>query len=133
MIVYVINPNFNIRENATNEASVVPLIGMFFGCITASFIFLIICAYIFSPKMMNGIIRNFPIISRIVNKKRDLARKKRFEEFGINIDEITDRSSELTLAMHGIFDDEITSTTSNLNKKTDDKPKNKEIYVIKGK
>lgn len=133
LIVFVINPNFNIRENATNDASIVPLIGMFFGCIISSFIFLMLCAYIFSPKMMNGIIKNFPIISRIVNKKRDLARKKRFEEFGINIDEITDRSSELTLAMHGIIDDETTNPTSDHDKKTEDKPKNKEIYVIKGK
>ncbi|AOG60072.1 hypothetical protein SHELI_v1c01170 [Spiroplasma helicoides] len=131
--VFVINKNFDIKShtNAQNS-SVLPLISLFFGIILVTSLLLIIVAYAFSPKTMNGIIKNMPIINKIIKKKDEDARKKRFEENGIDVSEIVDKASELSTAMYGIIDESTASTLSLDTVKINVESKNDKIYVLKG-
>ncbi|QGS51567.1 hypothetical protein [Spiroplasma tabanidicola] len=126
--------HFDIQEKATGtNTPILPLVILFFGVIFISGIVLILTAYIFSPKMMNGIMKNMPLISRILNKKQTNARLKRFEENGIDIEKIVDKTDELAPAIYGIVSE---SSAADLSLDTIDinvEQKNDKIYVLKGK
>ncbi|AHI52467.1 hypothetical protein [Spiroplasma culicicola] len=127
--IFLIKNQMPVEESAIAPAPIAPLIALFFGNIAASGLVLIIFSYIFSPKMMNGIVTKLPVINKIVSKKSEEARKKRFEEFGINVEEIVDNGAQLSEALYGITtqdDNTIGETEINVPKS------NEKIYTIKG-
>ncbi|QEH61353.1 hypothetical protein SCHIN_v1c01550 [Spiroplasma chinense] len=135
--IFYITKKLNIELTATksiNENAVVaPLIGLFFAIIAISGLVLILFAYLFSPKMMNGIMKNIPIINKIVNKKSEEARRKRFEEYGIDVDEITtDKSNQLSQALINIAEESAAAHLSLDTVEVKVEQKNDKVYVIKG-
>ncbi|QBQ07334.1 hypothetical protein SGLAD_v1c01350 [Spiroplasma gladiatoris] len=125
---------FDIKQKSTGQGTpLLPLVSLFFATVFISAIILVLTAYIFSPKTMNGIIKNLPLINRIVNKKVTDARKKRFEENGIDIDKIVDKSDQLGPALYGIVDESAAAELSLETIEIKVEPKNDKIYVLRGK
>lgn len=130
---FVIKNKFDVESSARGNAPIQPLIGLFFGVIFVSGVVLVLFAYLFSPKMMNGIMINMPLINKIVTKKLAEERQKRFEENGIDVNDIVDNTEQLSQALYGIKDD---SAAAHISLETLDinvNSNNEKIYIIKGK
>ncbi|ARU92235.1 hypothetical protein SCLARK_001790 [Spiroplasma clarkii] len=131
--VYLLNPYLGVAEYATGDAKLGPLVALFFSTIAISTVGLLLMAYAFSPKMMNGIIQNLPIISSFLSKKAEAMRQQRFEEYGIDKQEIVDNSNQLAAAMYAIDEKNFTDTLDIDNDHVEIVSKNAKIYVLKGK
>lgn len=131
--VLFLNPNFGVEKYATGSGKLAPLVALFFGCIIVATLLMILSAYLFSAKMMNGIIQNLPIINSFLRKKAEASRQKRFKEYGINQDEIVDNSNQLATAMYAIEEEATSNFVKVENSEVQVKAKNSSVYVIKGK
>ncbi|WP_339021095.1 hypothetical protein [Spiroplasma endosymbiont of Atherix ibis] len=131
--ILYISKKLDIKTATSTNAHIAPLIGMFFGLIFTSIFILILFSYLLNAKSFNGIMKNLPIVQRILLKKSTEARKKRFEEYGIDIDEIVDNSDKISQAMYGIEDTTINSEIIDDLAEIKINPKNESIYKLKGK
>ncbi|AUM62363.1 hypothetical protein [Spiroplasma monobiae] len=131
--ITLINKWLNIEQATSSTATIAPLIGLFFASILISMFSLILFSYILNAKAFNGLVKNLPIVQRIILKKSAEERKKRFEEYGIDVDEIVDNSERISQAMYGIEESSVKSEIINESTEININPKNENIYVLKGK
>ncbi|ALD66022.1 hypothetical protein [Spiroplasma cantharicola] len=131
--IFVISQYLDIRKATGEGAHIAPLIGLFFGSIFSTIFALILFSYILNAKSFNGIIRNLPIIQKTLLRKTSQSRKKNLEEYGIDVNEIVDKGSQISHAMYGIEETTISSSVINESTVINVNPKNENIYVLKGK
>ncbi|QHX36362.1 hypothetical protein [Spiroplasma sp. BIUS-1] len=129
----LISHRLNIKESTSGSATIGPLVLLFFGTILLSISALVLFSYILNAKAFNGIIRNLPLVQKIILKRSTEARKKRFEEYGIDVDEIVDKSDQISQVMYGIDELDLTTEIVNESAEINVNPKNEKIYVLKGK
>lgn len=115
---FLLDKQYGVEKMTSSTANIAPLIGVFFACIGLSILFLTIISLLFTPKMMIGILLNLPIINKISTRRRREAREKRLQKEGISLNDIVDKSNELsTSKKNDIEVEEIQKT---------------KIYTIKG-
>ncbi|WP_338985296.1 hypothetical protein [Spiroplasma endosymbiont of Diplazon laetatorius] len=120
-------------EQSTMGTNIAPLVALFFGSIFVSMFVLILFSYILNAKAFNGLIKNLPIVQKIILKRSTEARQKRFEEYGIDVEEIVDKGDQISQAMYGIEEPTLSSEILNESTEININPKNEKIYVLKGK
>ncbi|AGR41818.1 hypothetical protein [Spiroplasma diminutum] len=131
--VLFISKKLNIEKSTDPSAHIAPLIALFFTTIFVSMTLLILFSYILNAKAFNGIIRNLPIVQKIVTNRSSEQRKKRFEEYGIDVDGIVDKGNQISHAMYGIEDSSLNSEILNESTEISINPKSENIFVLKGK
>lgn len=125
----VLQDIYNVEKmtNIVNggNATISPLIGIFFGTIFISIVLMILFSLLVSPRMVWGIIVNLPVINKLITTKRYRDRQKRLEDNEISLDDIVDNSGQLSQALVGISDIQVIEDF------VEDKTPDKYIYKIK--